>query len=349
MIIFYAGTPGIKERAKKTVKLNRLHSYFNYVEEKLKLRNRATIYELNLKKMSKNKVELFIDSGAFSAWSQGSEIKLKDYIKFIQKNQKEIDVYSNLDVIGDPKETWRNQMMMEQNGLHPLPVFHYGEDEKWLIKYLGRGHKYISLGGMVPISNQPLIAWLDRLWSEFLTDDKGKPIVRIHGFGLTSLQLITRYPWYSVDSTSWVMTGRMGSIFIPKRKGKKWVYDSNSMKVAVSNRSSNKSKKDQHIETLSPRNKQLVLDYLQEKGYKLGYSKFKKESTDYILKDNERWADSKKDKKKVREVEIIIEQGVSNTYQFRDELNIIYFLDLENSLPKWPWNFKKKNAIKPLF
>jgi len=41
-------------------------------------------------------------------------------------------------------------------------------------------------------------------------------------------------------------------------------------------------------------------------------------------------------------VEVIIEKGLCNDYMQRDELNIIYFLDLEKSFPKWPWPYKKK-------
>jgi hypothetical protein len=43
-------------------------------------------------------------------------------------------------------------------------------------------------------------------------------------------------------------------------------------------------------------------------------------------------------------VETIIVPGLSNDYKQRDELNIIYFLDLEKSLPEWPWPFKLVKA-----
>jgi hypothetical protein len=61
------------------------------------------------------------------------------------------------------------------------------------------------------------------------------------------------------------------------------------------------------------------------------------------LQENERWAEKKPaDKSAEREVEIILTPGISNKYQLRDEMNIIYFLDLEKSMPKWPWAFEKK-------
>ena len=313
---------------------------YNYVE----LENK-TFWTRTIKAMiEQNKdISLFLDSGAFSAWSQGKEIKIEDYITFIRDHENLLGIYANLDVIGDPAATWKNQMIMEDAGLHPLPVFHYGEDEKWLRRILNRNYDYISLGGMVPISTGDLYFWLDRLFSRYLTDSNGMPIVKVHGFGLTSLRLMLRYNWHSVDSTSWVVTGRMGSVYIPRFKNGEWIYDEDSWKIAVSNRSPNNKEAGKHFTTMSPMEQKAILSYLTDKGYKFGKSEFKKVSQDYELKENEKWAEKKpSDKSDKREVEIVIEQGVSNMYQLRDEVNVLYFLDLEKSMPAWPWAFKKE-------
>ena len=289
----------------------------------------------------KNKVELFLDSGAYSAWSQGSPIDINNYIDFIKENIDVIDVYANLDVIGSAEGTWNNQRIMEKAGLSPLPCFHYGEDIKWLNRYLNKGYDYIALGGMVPISTKDLTFWLDDMFSKHLCDSKGLPKVKVHGFGLTSLPLLLRYPWWSVDSTSWVVTGRMGSIYIPRKKAGKWAYNENPWKVAVSNRSPNKKEAGQHIDTMTPGEKEILLSYIHEKGYQLGESRFHKEDQTYELKENEKWAQKKPENKSAkREVETMITLGISNRYQLRDEMNIIYFLDLEKSMPEWPWAFK---------
>lgn len=291
----------------------------------------------------KNKVELFLDSGAFSAWSQGKEIDIQEYIKFIKENEEVIDIYANLDVIGNAEATWNNQMIMEKEGLHPLPVYHFGENEKWLKKYLNKGYDYIALGGLVGGTNSALTQWLDPIWRNYLTDSKGYPKVKIHGFGLTSFRLMLRYPWYSVDSTSWVVTGRMGSVYVPKMRNGKWIYDENSWKIAVSLRSPDMKEEGQHITTFSPMEKEIILQYIHEKGYKLGESKFVVVDQSHKLEKNERWFDKKPNDKTVkRTVEVIIEDGISNRYQLRDEMNIIYFLDLEKSMPEWPWPFKTK-------
>jgi len=294
----------------------------------------------------KNKVELFLDSGAFSAKSQGVEINIQEYIKFIKTHEDVIDIYANLDVIGDAKASWKNQLLMEKEGLKPLPVFHFGEEESYL-KTLIDKYEYIAVGGMVKSGD--LKSFLDRIFTHFICGKDGLPKVKVHGFGLTSLPLMLRYPWYSVDSTSWVVTGRMGSIYIPRHKGGKWIYDENSWKIAVSNRSPNTKEAGKHIETLPPTEKRICLDYIHNKGYELGVSEFKQVKPDHVLAENERWAEKKEKDQQKRVLEIIKEPGISNKYQLRDEMNIIYFLDLEKSMPEWPWAFKKKGVSNGFF
>lgn len=622
----------------------------------------------------KNKINLFLDSGAFSAWTQGVNIDIQDYIAFIKEHQDVIEVYANLDIISrgnstmDKKQaaekTLENQRIMEEAGLSPLPVFHVGEVFSYLQYYINN-YEYIALGGMVGKQKSTLIPWLDDCFGQFICDKKGNPKVKVHGFGLTSLSLMLRYPWYcmteedhqvltkegwkslsdlrvgmeilasnqgkaewqrieeipvfkvegaeidhlwnrnfeafvtgnhrwvispqnkknqvykvkttdtllrtdciarspvdyefpttptyqddlisllawfwtdgtikerknfrkdsvvlyqssianpekcqiiqdlidrleephykhvakkdggvswelygsardwllsiapnktlpenfafsltkkqaedflhysiladgtksglkrvdgfeitvwrdkkkpnlnvlrdiclllgvptsifegeggissslrsssvshiyvrclkkekirytgklwcvrvpagafftkcrdhiyvtgnSVDSTSWVTTGRTGSIYVPRFQNGRWIYDKNSWKIAVSSRSPSSKEAGRHINTLSPKQKEIVLKYIHEKGYKLGESRFKYVSQSHELAKNERWAEKKpKNKSARRLLEIIEEPGLSNKYQLRDEINIIYFQDLEKTMLEWPWPFKQK-------
>jgi hypothetical protein len=296
-----------------------------------------------------NKVSLFLDSGAFSAFSKGVDININEYISFIKDNEDYLEVYANLDVIGDAEATLKNQRIMEKKGLKPLPCFHYGDDIKYLKLYM-QEHNYIALGGMVPISTKNLILWLDEIFS-YICDDKGIPKVKVHGFGLTSFDLMFRYPWYSIDSTSWVMTGRFGSVLIPRFKNREYIYNEPPWKVTVSNQSPDVREQGKHISTFAPMEKDIIIDYLKSKGIKLGKSEYKKEDKkNYKLKKGERWAgdieldlqqgEDYKQQQGDSLVETIIEAGVCNDYRLRDEVNIVYYLDLEKHFPKWPWAFK---------
>ncbi|GAI85302.1 unnamed protein product, partial [marine sediment metagenome] len=241
----------------------------------------------------KNKISLFIDSGAFSAFTKKVKIDIQEYIKFIKDNVNCIEVYANLDVIGSAEGTLKNQEIMEKAGLNPLPCFHYGEDIKYLEHYISK-YEYIALGGMVPISTKDLSVWLDWIFPEYLCDKKGMPKVKVHGFGMTALKLMLRYPWYSVDSTSWVVAARLGQIYIPKIKSGKYDYKASPWKVIVSEKSPNMKEEGKHFHSFSKLEREMIINYLGEKSY-----------TVEDLQD----------------------------YKKRDELNIIYYLDLEKDLP----------------
>ena len=290
--------------------------------------------------MKNKKVHLFLDSGAFSAFTQKITINIQEYIAFIKEHQEYIDVYANLDAIGDPVQTLKNQRIMEDAGLKPLPCFHYGEPISYLLRYL-KNYEYIALGGMVPISTTELIKWLDELYSNYFCEEEtGIVKVKIHGFGLTSLKLMLRYPWYSVDSTSWVVTGRLGSVLVPKFKSGQYQYLIDPWKVSISNRSPNQKDAGQHLSTFSPFEQKIIHEYLDSKGFKVGHSEFRTESDKYKLKKGEKWNGKAANGK--REVEVVIESGLCNDYKQRDELNIIYYLDLEKAIPPWPQPFKTK-------
>jgi hypothetical protein len=201
--------------------------------------------------------KVFLDSGAFSAFTQGVEIDLEGYCDYCRRNADIIEFPSVLDGIGDPLKTWQNQTRMEALGVRPLPCFHYGEDERYLEHYLAN-YDFITLGGMVPINKEQLRFWLDRIWDKYLTDKDGLPRIKVHGFGLTRVDLMERYPWYSVDSSSWVQSAGNGAIMIPELGV-----------VFVSLDSPQRKEAGRHFETLTPLEKQVFREAIQRRGFDL--------------------------------------------------------------------------------
>jgi hypothetical protein len=330
MRIWFAGNPGGNMAAEPHMNViwrSRLWSYF--------VVKCVTTLREKIQDMQKNKVDLFIDSGAFSAFTQKTKIDIQEYIEFIKDNLDVISVYANLDVIGDPKGTLKNQRIMEKSGLKPLPCFHFNEPIRYLELYI-KEYEYIALGGMVPISTPALSVWLDGLFSRYICDKDGMPKVKVHGFGLTTMKLMLRYSWFSVDSTSWVMNSRMGSVYVPKYKNGIWQYSDGAYNVCVSSQSP--SKKDRgHISTLPKRELDIVLKYFDSLGYSLGKSIFRKVKDSYVLQKDEKW--SGKAKNGIREIEIITEYGLSNDYHQRDEFNVLFFKQFQDSIPAWPREF----------
>lgn len=222
------------ERAMRDSVEHMLESY-HYV-------NRASL----LRRMVDDNARIFLDSGAFSAFTQGVSIDLPTYCSFIRENSGIIECASVLDSIGDFRGTAQNQAAMERLGTSPLPCYHYGEPTEVLDWYISN-YSYITIGGMVPISTPQLKVWLDRIWAEHLTHPDGRPKIKVHGFGLTSLPLMMRYPWYSVDSSTWVQWAAHGMILVP-----------GVGQVNISARSEARKTLGQHIDSITPIEREAV-------------------------------------------------------------------------------------------
>lgn len=351
MRIYLAGTsvskpdqePVLQNLFKCSHKLHSFYHVINALEKEWFNMNKA------------NQVELFIDSGAFSAWTQGADIDIDEYCDFVLQHIDIINAVASLDVIPgswgktptkkqaeeSARQGWKNYRYMLKRGVPQdklVHIFHQGEDFKWLRRMTKL--PYIGLSPANDKTTEQKSQWLDECM-RYVVDENGMPVNKWHGFGLTSLKLMLRYPWYSVDSTSWVTTGRMGSIYVPRYRDGQWIYDENSWKVAVSSRSPAVREAGKHINNFPPKQKEVIEHYIHNKGYKLGRSTFKRVDQNHTPQEGERWAEKKAEVKNgKRLLEVIEEEGLCNRYQLRDEINIIYFLDLEQSIPEWPWPFK---------
>lgn len=211
--------------------------------------------------MRANNAKIFLDSGAFSAYTLGVELKVSDYCAYIERNRDILRqdggavMASVLDGIGDPLQTYRNQLEMEARGFKPLPCFHAGEDERYLEHYVAN-YEYITLGGMVGSSTKQLCIWLDRIWDRYLTDGSGKPRLKVHGFGITAVPIMERYPWHSCDSSSWIQSAAFGSIVTPTHGP-----------LSVSEKSPARHDWGQHVTTLSPVEQDYIFGMLEKQGF----------------------------------------------------------------------------------
>lgn len=157
-------------------------------------------------------VGIFIDSGAFSAFSQGSQIVLKEYAEYLRACSPLVSHYANLDVIGDPAATLENQRRLEGVGLRPLPVFHVGEDFSYLERYCEE-YDYVALGGMVLHLRfkSRLMSWLVKCFRVAAASPRK---TGFHGFGCTNWDIVKTFPWRSVDSSSWGSGFRFGQVVV---------------------------------------------------------------------------------------------------------------------------------------
>lgn len=233
-------------------------------------------YRRNAEKAMVSTSNFFLDSGAFTAFTQGETIECKDLARFIASNKKYITVASSLDAIGNAQQSYLNyRRLRDEFGVDVIPVFHCREDVRWLCKYLEEGVPYIALGGMVPETIDYKSRWLDDLFSRYLTDNLNRPIVKVHGFGLTVGWLIERYPWFSVDSTTW-RNGMKFGVLIVNFEGSRLRHIG-----FTSGHPQVRDKTSTHIDRLSTVERRVVMQKLEESGFEL--EKLRERTRDAML------------------------------------------------------------------
>ena len=175
--------------------------------------------------------KLFIDSGAYTAFTKGKTVDVDEYITYINSISSTLHCFAQVDHItgkGETKEdtarlSWENFLYMRTRVLEPhklVPIFHQGEDLKWLQNMLEYCDDigmldYIGFGAMVGtgVTKTDKCLFFDRAFS--VIEHSSNPNVKVHAMGMTSLSLLELYPFYSADSTSWIMQAATGSIFTP--------------------------------------------------------------------------------------------------------------------------------------
>jgi len=195
---------GEKKLINKLKPQNLLLSYYYLAENNLSIREW-------LRGVRGYKPNIFLDSGAFTATTQNRPIDIRKYAIYLRRNARDCFVYCGLDVIGNAEETYKNQLYLESQNLKPLYTFHQGEDFDYLRRAKEK-YDYIALGGTVSSKKKSLIPeWFEKCF-EILNPEETK--IKVHGFGMTNFSIIKRFPFYSVDSSSWLVGAEYGQICI---------------------------------------------------------------------------------------------------------------------------------------
>lgn len=257
MKLFLSGECGSAERESAVAHLirNRLISYYYHG------RKTNEIDEL-LQQCIDAKQSILLDSGAYSAFSSGVKIPLERFAEFCVKFQNKFDLIASLDVIGDADASDRNyQALLDAGATKVFPTFHYGEPFSFLEK-MKKQSKVIGLGGVAQLGGgKKLLDFLDASWRR-LTDKSGRPTHKVHGFAVTAGSLIMRYPWYSVDSASWLYAASYGTVA---------VFDNGKMNNIVVSQENSLVKQlgARHYNVLSEVERKWFLNYLAQRNITL--------------------------------------------------------------------------------
>lgn len=288
---------------------------------------------------------LFMDSGAYGMYaehlrgipgldSQNLSLVMKEkayafyttkefytycdaYAKFLKKAGQAVDFYVNVDAVFNPERSWEILKYLEnEHGLSPLPVLHFNTPLKWFDKHLEAGYKYIGMGGLGQnTSTDDYIVWADRVYSHLSPAPTHLPKVKTHGFAMTSWTLMKRYPWWSVDSATWIKLAAYGRIYIPHRRGGKFDFTETPYILMVSNDTNFAEYSDVHLKKRSAGEQAIIREWLEEIGVPWGEPPVGDKPATY---------------------------GITTHWAARAKANLLLFERFAHSMPKWPWPFLRR-------
>lgn len=155
------------------------------------------------------KYRLLVDSGAFTAWKAGSEIKLDDYCRFIENLPIKPWRYFTLDVIGDPDGTIKNYETMLARGFNPVPIFTRGESLSALDHFY-KTSDVVGIGGLVG-------TYKNRGFVRGIMRHIGKR--KCHWLGFTQIEFLKTFKPYMCDSSTWECGARFGAMKLYMGRG----------------------------------------------------------------------------------------------------------------------------------
>lgn len=226
--------------------------------------------------------EIMLDSGAFTAWTKGEEVKLDELIRvygsLLEKHGHLGKKFwlINLDKIpGSPGRTagpeeieecikisdQNYEALVKEFGDIVLPVYHQNESAARLAEVAEMGD-YINVSPRNDVGEWVRVRWAKEVHEKLL--EMGKP-VKTHGLAATGLPMMEDAPWWSVDSASWIMVASYGHIWWPQEEG---FYGTSTMRVvSVSDDSPNRHHLAKHYVNLTDNQKIHFEKYAEKYGF----------------------------------------------------------------------------------
>lgn len=149
-----------------------------------------------------------LDSGGFTLRKFKKTVSVQEYIDYL--NKWKVPLAFNLDT-ADVKETLENQrLLVENTDTKIIPIYHISDwtakKTRHLLEDFCADFDYIAAAGVAVRHREMVREFYDYIFN--ITRDK----VKVHGLAVTSQQRLADWPWYSVDSTSWISGGKFGTM-----------------------------------------------------------------------------------------------------------------------------------------
>lgn len=159
-----------------------------------------------------NQVGISVTGGKSTGKAQDPEEYFGRYLEWADIWKDTFDYFVDLDlqqIVGRPKVAeWRKRIIDRGLGEKCIPVFHamepFSEWERmvneWPSRYIGIEGLRAHTNGILPYNKFLRYAY-----------ENG---CRVHGFAFTRQSLCERFPFYSVDSSSWTASYRYGRYYV---------------------------------------------------------------------------------------------------------------------------------------
>ncbi len=215
-----------------------------------------------------NQIRYFMmDSGGFTAWKSGHSVHVSDLIASYHSVLDLLDTSKvkpfliNLDTIPGKfgevatkeqvsqaiAESDKNfEILTNEFGNIVLPVFHQGESEARLKEVLAQS-KYICASPQNGLAEWTRVKWSEEVHKKISRD------WRTHGLATTGATMMSRVPWWSVDSAAFLFSGAMGKVDVLK--------DGNWVSINISVESPDRYNEGKHYDNAS----QALRDVIDER------------------------------------------------------------------------------------
>lgn len=222
MNLFFSGGPvpqiEIDPRLSKNIRYRLLSCHGSYIRNAHKTADALQLAGV--------KHELMFDSGAFTAWSMGREVELDHllsvYDTMLEKYEPKAEAVwlISLDKIpgskgrtASPDEIEAAIRVSDENftilqkryGDRVLPVFHQNESTRRLHEVAAMA-PYICVSPRNDLHESSRRKWSAEVHSLLV------PGKRTHGLAATGYAMMSKVPWWSVDSATWVLLAANGHV-----------------------------------------------------------------------------------------------------------------------------------------
>ena len=176
---------------------------------------------IDMKRFKDSDVRLFIDSGAHTYQNDPKyadmtieywEEHLSKYLKWVERNKDYIFAIASFDfenLVGpEIVDRWNKQYFepfMLRTGIPVCFVWHQNSYQTW--EYYCKRYPYV---GFSSVNTEGVSIDLSEYKEKLRTAERNDSLV--HGFGMTRTNMLTELPFYTSDSTTWLVGLQYGEI-----------------------------------------------------------------------------------------------------------------------------------------